>query len=132
MNNQLNDEQIHRLREQLENRFSDLWKEIGSELKGSAREHFLQIAGEVRDLEDQSIADLFADLNMTILDKHVQETRDINSALTRIDKGTYDICSDCGESIDLDRLTACPTAARCVHCQDTFEKTHREGLHSTL
>lgn len=132
MNNQLNDEQTHRLREQLENRFNALWKEIGSELKGSAREHFLKIAGEVRDLEDQSIADLFADLNMTILDKHVQETRDINSALIRIDKGTYDICSDCGESIDFDRLTAYPTAARCVRCQDVYEKTHRDGLHSTL
>ena len=132
MNNQLNDEQTHRLREQLENRFNALWKEIGSELKGSAREHFLQIAGEVRDLEDQSIADLFADLNMTILDKHVQETRDINSALIRIDKGTYDICSDCGESIDFDRLAAYPTATRCVRCQDAYEKTHREGLHSSL
>ena len=132
MNNQLNDQQIHRLKEQLENRFNALWKEIGSELKGSAREQFLQIAGEVHDLEDTSVADLFADLNLTILDKHVQETRDINKALIRIDKGTYDICSDCGESIDFDRLAAYPTAARCVRCQDVYEKTHREGIHSTL
>ncbi len=132
MNNQLNEAQIHRLREQLENRFNALWNEIGSELKGSAKEHFLQIAGEVQDLEDRSVADLFADLNMTILDKHVQETRDINSALIRIDKGTYCICSDCGESIDFDRLTAYPTATRCVRCQDAYEKTHLEGIHSTL
>ena len=132
MNNQLRDEQIHRLKEQLENRFSALWTEIGSELQGSAREHFLQIAGEVHDLEDTSVADLFADLNLTILDKHVQETRDINNALIRIDKGTYDICSDCGESIDIDRLAAYPTATRCVHCQDVYEKTHIEGIHSRL
>ena len=132
MNNQLSDEKIHRLREQLENRFNDLWHEIGSELKGSAKESFLQIAGEVHDLEDQSIADLFADLNMTILDKHVQETRDINSALIRIDKGTYSICSDCGGPIDFDRLLAYPTAKRCVRCQGVYEKTHLEGNHSRL
>ncbi|MDH3635567.1 MAG: TraR/DksA C4-type zinc finger protein [Gammaproteobacteria bacterium] len=132
MNNQLNDKQIHRLREQLENQFNALWSEIGSELKGSAKERFLQIAGEVHDLEDSSVADLFADLNMTILDKHVQETRDINSALIRIDKGTYDICNDCGESIDFDRLIAYPTATRCVRCQDVYEKTHVEGMHSKL
>ncbi len=132
MNNQLNDQQIHRLREQLENRFNTLWHEIGSELKGSVKERFLQIAGEVHDLEDSSVADLLADLNMTILDKHVQETRDINSALIRIDKGIYDTCSDCGESIDFDRLTAYPTATRCVRCQSVYEKTHLEGMHSTL
>lgn len=132
MNNPLNEEQVHRLREQLENRFDALWTEIGSELKGSAKERFLQIAGEVHDLEDQSIADLFADLNLAILDKHVQETRDINSALIRINKGTYGTCSDCGGSIDVERLTAYPTASRCVRCQDAYEKTHIEGKHSTL
>ena len=132
MNNQLNDEQTHRLREQLENRFNDLWHEIGSELKGAAKERFLQIAGEVQDLEDRSVADLFADLNLTILDKHVQETRDINSALIRIGKGTYGICSECGGSIGSDRLAAYPTAKRCVRCQDNYEKSHREGLHSKL
>ena len=132
MNNQLNDKQIHILREQLEDRFNTLWKEIGSELKGAAKERFLQIAGEVQDLEDRSVADLFADLNMTILDKHVQETRDINSALIRIDKGTYGTCSNCGGSIALDRLTAYPTAKRCVDCQAAYEKSHIEGIHSTL
>ena len=132
MNNQLNDKQIHQLREQLENRFNALWHEIGSELKGSAKERFLQIAGEVHDLEDSSVADLFADLNMTILDKHVQETRDINSAVIRIDKGTYGICSGCGGSIDFDRLSAYPTATRCVRCQGVYEKTHLEGIHSRL
>jgi len=132
MNKQLNEAQIRRFKEQLENRFKALWDEIGSELKGSAKEHFLQIAGEVQDLEDRSVADLFADLNMTILDKHVQETRDINSALIRIDKGIFDICSDCGGSIDFDRLTAYPTATRCVRCQNAYEKIHIEGLHSRL
>ena len=129
MNDRLNQEQIHRLREQLENRFNALWDEIGAELKGSARERFLQIAGEVHDLEDQSVADLFADLNLTVLDKHVQETRDINSALIRIDKGTYGICTDCSGSIDHERLAAYPTASRCVRCQNAYEKTHLEGTH---
>lgn len=132
MNNHLSNEQIHTLREQLDHRFNDLWHEIGSELEGSAREHFLQIAGEVRDLEDMSVADLFADLNMTIMDKHVQETRDIHSALIRIDKGTYGTCSDCGSSIAFDRLAAYPTAERCVDCQNAYEKSHVEGFHSTL
>ena len=128
----MNDEQIHRLREQLQDRFTALWEEIGAELKGAARERFQQISGEVHDLEDQSVADLFADLNLTVLDRHVQETRDINSALIRIDKGTYDICGDCGEPIDYERLAAYPTASRCLGCQATYEKTHYEGGRARL
>ena len=132
MNNQLKQEQVQQLKEQLENQFNALWDEIGVELKGAARERFLQIAGEAQDLEDRSVADLFADLNLTILDKHVQETRDIHDALIRINKGTYGTCCDCGESIDFERLTVWPTAARCVRCQDAYEKTHIEGKHPKL
>ena len=132
MSNPPNEKQIHRLKEQLEHRFVTLWDEIGAELKGAARERFQQISGEVHDLEDQSVADLFADLNLTVLDRHVQETRDINSALARIEKGTYDICSDCGESIDYARLAAYPTASRCVGCQGAWEKTHYEGSRARL
>jgi len=130
LNDELNDEQIHRFKALLEDRFNDLWKEIGSELGEAAKEHFQQIAGEAQDLEDRSVADLLTDLNMTILDKHVQETRDIHSALIRIDKGIYGNCGDCGEAIGFERLDAYPTATRCLRCQETYEKTHAEGIHS--
>jgi RNA polymerase-binding protein DksA len=116
----------------LEDQFNQLWKEIGFELDESDKEHFLQIAGEVQDLEDESIADLFTDLNITLLDRHVQETRDINSALIRIDKGTYGICAECSGPIGYDRLMAYPTAERCVHCQEVYEKTHAGNLHPKL
>ena len=132
MNSQLSDTQIHQFKTLLEDQFNKLWKEIGSELNESDKEHFMQIAGEVQDLEDRSIADLFTDLNITLLDKHVQETRDINSALIRINKGTFGVCTDCGESIGYDRLMAYPTATRCIRCEEVYEKTHAGNLHPKL
>jgi len=132
MNNHLSDNQIRQFKTILEDQFNNLWEEIGAELSESDKEHYRQIAGEVRDLEDSSIADLFTDLNITLLDKHVQETRDINSALIRINKGTFGICSDCGEAISYDRLMAYPTAKRCVHCQEVYENTHAGNLHPKL
>jgi len=92
----------------------------------------MQIAGEVQDLEDRSVADLFTDLNVTLLDKHVQETRDINSALIRINKGTFGACIDCGESIGYDRLMAYPTATRCLNCEEVYERTHAGSPHPKL
>ncbi len=132
MTAQLNDEQIHQLRSELENQFTELWSEIGSELEGSAKERFQQIAGEVRDRGDESLADMLTDLNMTLVDKHVQETRDINSALTRIDKGIYGTCEDCGKPIGFERMSAYPTATRCIHCQEAYETSHQHGPGSQL
>ena len=132
MNDQLQDSQLQQLKQSLDARYESLWKEIGAELGESARERFQQVAGEAQDLEDSSFADLIGDLNVSMIDKHVQETRDINGALIRIGKGTYGICEDCGQHIDFDRLQAYPTALRCVRCQDVHEKTHADGSHSRL
>jgi DnaK suppressor protein len=41
---------------------------------------------------------------------------DIDAALSRIAQGSYGICSDCGESIDGDRLSILPEAIRCINC----------------
>jgi len=41
----------------------------------------------------------------------------INSALEKIEKGTYGICENCQEKIPLERLTAYPAAKNCIKCQ---------------
>lgn len=132
MNERLKDSQVRQLRQLLDDRFDSLWKEIGAELSESDKERFLQIAGEAQDLEDRSFADLITDLNISMVDKHVQETRDINDALNRMHKGTYAICAECGERIDFERLLAYPTASRCVRCQQAYEKSHVGGTQSRL
>jgi DnaK suppressor protein len=132
VNSRLSSTQIYQFKTLLEDQFNKLWEEIGSELNESDKEHFMQIAGEAPDLEDRSVADLITDLNITLIDKHVQETRDINSALIRINKGTFGVCNDCGEPIGYNRLMAYPTAKRCVHCQEVYEKTHAGNLHPKL
>ena len=46
MNDKLQDKQLRQLKQLLETRYESLWKEIGAELGESARERFLQVAGE--------------------------------------------------------------------------------------
>jgi len=50
-----------------------------------------------------------------------REMAAIQAALARIDAGTYGICDTCGETISAARLTAMPTARRCVACQERLE-----------
>jgi DnaK suppressor protein len=50
------------------------------------------------------------------------ELGDIDAALERIDAGTYGQCTDCGVTIPPVRLSAYPTAKRCIVCQTRKEQ----------
>lgn len=49
----------------------------------------------------------------------------INSALARINQGTYGICLDCGQPIAEARLDFIPWAAYCVDCQSKHDRQDR-------
>jgi DnaK suppressor protein len=49
----------------------------------------------------------------------------IESALERMDAGTYGRCTDCGEPIPAARLEARPQSALCVECQRASEGGRR-------
>lgn len=47
--------------------------------------------------------------------------RDIESALTRIEAGTYGICKYCKKPINPKRLLARPVASACVECKSKLQ-----------
>lgn len=112
----------------LKERFCDLREEIRLELLQSDQEHFIDLAGQVHDLEEESVADLLVDIDLAIIDLHVEEIRAIDRALIRIAEDEYGTCTDCGTEIDVERLEANLTATRCTDCQDAYERSH-EGKH---
>jgi RNA polymerase-binding protein DksA len=40
----------------------------------------------------------------------------VETALVRIEAGTYGACEECGDSIGTERLQALPFASRCIRC----------------
>lgn len=128
----LTEPQLHDFKTLLKERFCDLREEIRLELLRSDDEHFIDLAGQVHDLEEESVADLLVDLNLAILDMHIEEIREIDASLIRIAQGSYGVCNDCSASISVDRLNACPTAQRCTPCQSAFEHNHMGAEHHTL
>ena len=83
-----------------------------------------QVAERARDSEDDSFATLVVDTNLSEMERDADELRMIDSALQRINAGTYGECVNCGQAIPVARLKAEPTADRCVQCQELLEKTH--------
>jgi DnaK suppressor protein len=116
--------QLHEFREILDTRYEELRAEIRQDLLETEEQHFIDLAGQVRDLEEQSVADLLVDIDLELIDRHVDEARDIEAALARIENGSYGECPDCGEDIPAARLRAFPTAKRCRPCQERYEHTH--------
>ena len=76
-----------------------------------------------RDIErTDRVQEEAAEVALTALDEQGRrEMEAIQAALARIDAGTYGLCDTCGETISAARLTAMPTARRCVSCQERQE-----------
>lgn len=116
----------------LRERAEQLREEIQRTRAKSIEENPSQVAERARDAEDDSFATLIVDTNLTEIERDVDELRMIDSALQRITAGTYGNCEDCGKEIPVARLNAEPTAARCVQCQELFEKTHASARTPSL
>jgi DnaK suppressor protein len=77
-----------------------------------------------RDIErTDRVQEEAVEVALTALDEQGRrELEAIQAALARLDAGTYGSCETCGEAISPARLTAMPTARRCVACQERLER----------
>ena len=117
--------QLSKLSTKLSQRYQVLLEEVRGELEHSENQQFVELLGRAPgDIGDESVADALADLELKIIDRHVQEIRDIEAARARIQDGSFGICIACGGEIDYQRLLAYPTAKRCLNCQQQRERTH--------
>jgi RNA polymerase-binding protein DksA len=117
--------QHDQLRRALEQRRAVLFEELRRDAERAHDERYAQLAGRVTDRADESVADLLSDLGEAEVSRDLAELREVEAARKRLADGTYGICTDCGVSIDFQRLQAEPAAARCVECQTRHEKTYR-------
>jgi len=123
----LTQQQHEDLRNTLNARLQALRLEIRDELLRADEQTYGELAGQVHDRQEESLADLLVDLQLADLDRHIQEVRDIEAALGRMRDGNYGVCSDCGDAIAPQRLAVQPAAQRCQQCQGEFERTHAGG-----
>jgi DnaK suppressor protein len=57
------------------------------------------------------------DLAICNIDRGSRQLRDVRAALRRIHDGSFGVCEECEEKIQLKRLIAIPWASLCIHCQ---------------
>ncbi len=123
---------ISAIRQRLEDRAAAVRADIQRELLKYDDDRYSMLADRVADLGDQSLQDLLLDVDLAEISRDVEEFREIDAALMRLNGGSYGICIDCEGEVEPARLEANPSASRCLNCQAGFESQDRKEHHRTL
>jgi len=82
------------------------------------------LAGEVHDLGDESVADELLAVNSALAERHGRELQQAERARQRIADGVIGTCIDCDGDIGVKRLVASPVAERCIGCESKHERNY--------
>ena len=77
------------------------------------------------DMVDQASSYTEKNVEMRAINRQIKLISKIDSALKKIQDGTYGFCEDTGEPIGLKRLIARPVATLCIAAQEKHEKNEK-------
>jgi DnaK suppressor protein len=127
----LTKQQLGQLKKALLERQRMLASELREKREQAANEANEDTMG-VADTGDESVLRMQADLDLQEAGRDLEELQQIETALRRMDEGTYGECISCGTDIEFPRLEAQPTALRCLECQSKHERTYASKGTPTL
>ncbi|HQR50656.1 MAG TPA: TraR/DksA family transcriptional regulator [Methylophilaceae bacterium] len=120
----LNTAEKQQVMTELSQRRAQLTEEIRIELERAGHQHFADLAGEVADVGDASVADALVDQDIAIVRRQVAELTQVEAAQKRVAGADFGECDECGAAIGVPRLLIVPHATRCVACQEQHDKMY--------
>ncbi len=120
-------EKYSALRQRLEDERARLTAEV-ADLNAAAMDYTASVANEDRSYGNHmadDATDTYEQERQLALQRNLETVlHDVNTALQRMEDGTYGTCVDCGKEIPLERLEARPYATRCVEDQAREDQQH--------
>lgn len=79
--------------------------------------------------DDLDVARSLADVEMhaSLIERSEERLKSIDTAFSRLERGLYGFCDQCGSEIPIERLRALPFAIFCVDCQQKRETRRTVG-----
>ncbi len=111
-------EDILELKKELEN----LEKKIKANINKSKTEIELMRNQNPTDEGDFSVLMNDTRIDDTLIGKQIKDLKEIETALKKIEDGSYGICEMCEEEIGIERLKVKPFAKFCISCREINEK----------
>ncbi len=105
------------------------WKEDLSYESQATVDHLKTNNWKEPDLNDQASVETETNLELRTRDRYRKLINKIDSALGRIEDGSYGFCEETGDPIGIRRLEARPIATLSIEAQERherFEKSHSE------
>jgi DnaK suppressor protein len=103
-------------------RVADAISYLHEETPGSLEDETEEIMGADNHLAETASATLDREIDYTLEENSEHVLAEIDSALARIEAGTYGICRTCGQAISEERLEAIPYATQCIECKRREER----------
>ncbi len=101
----------------------EMLKKTQDEISGSEKID----AEDTRLPDDTDLASAQYEQSFNIRMKERNETflKKIKKTIKAIDEGTYGVCDECGNDIEIERLKARPVATVCIECKREMEKEEK-------
>ncbi|MBN2653735.1 MAG: RNA polymerase-binding protein DksA [Nitrospirae bacterium] len=77
------------------------------------------------ELGDQASAEIDRNFMLRLRGRERNLLKKIDEAIDKIDSGSYGICENCGQEINLKRLDARPVTTMCIECKTEQEEEER-------
>lgn len=96
-------------------------------LLSGAEEALNELPGQTvfPDMGDQASAETDRSFMLRLRGREQRLLKKIDEAVDRIENGTFGICEDCGEEIDIKRLYARPVTTMCIDCKTLQEEEEK-------
>ncbi len=106
------------IRTALETERGRLLAELGEEIRAPGQMTYGSQAAAASQVFEQQ-------RDLALRERAEQHLELVDSALQRLDGGSYGACLRCGNAIAPERLEALPWAAHCIACQSDIDKGRR-------
>lgn len=116
----MNDKQLEYFKRKLQNWKDDILRESKETLQALQEEHV-----QHPDLADRASTETDRSIELRARDRQRKLISKIDSALRRIEDGTYGYCEETGEPISLKRLDARPIATLSIEAQERHERREK-------
>lgn len=108
------EDELQQIKTALHKRYLELQEEIRSELINAGEEFDVARADDINNI--------LADVDTALIDKQINEMRELEMSEKYLMELEFGDCVECGEEIGFQRLIANPSAQRCIDCQRKFEQ----------
>jgi DnaK suppressor protein len=74
---------------------------------------------------DQAVSELSLAMALRLQERQTQLLQKIDRALGKIEEGSFGLCEQCEEQLNINRLRARPVATLCISCKEEQESKER-------